>query len=210
MNLMELWNEIWKSSVLIIIGMFLLRLAGRKSISQMTVPTTVIMVSIGTVIVQPIANKSIWMAVAAAAVFILILITVEISQVKWNHFEKVFRGSSVIVIRDGKLLPEDLKKIRLTVDQLEMKLRQASISRISDVKTATIETNGQLGYELIEDAKPVTLNQIKDLLVAYFPSNGLVPDIDVKHKHKESNSEDINLFQELKHNQRHINDDHLQ
>ncbi|WP_186328358.1 hypothetical protein [Paenibacillus sp. 32O-W] len=49
---------IWKSAILVIAGMVLLRIAGRKSISQMSVATTVIMISIGTTIVQPLANKS--------------------------------------------------------------------------------------------------------------------------------------------------------
>ncbi|KAA2297616.1 DUF421 domain-containing protein, partial [Clostridioides difficile] len=38
---------IWKSVLLVLIGMILLRIAGRKSISQMSVATTVIMISIG-------------------------------------------------------------------------------------------------------------------------------------------------------------------
>ncbi|WP_419889560.1 hypothetical protein [Paenibacillus xylanexedens] len=43
--------------------MILLRIAGRKSISQMSVATTVIMISIGTTIVQPIANHELGKAI---------------------------------------------------------------------------------------------------------------------------------------------------
>lgn len=52
------WAWTWKSVVLVIAGMVLLRIAGRKSISQMSVATTVIMISIGTTIVQPIAKSN--------------------------------------------------------------------------------------------------------------------------------------------------------
>ncbi|WP_334074650.1 MULTISPECIES: YetF domain-containing protein [Paenibacillus] len=51
---------------------------------------------------------------------------------------------------------------------MEINLRQAGIQWHSDVKTATIDPNGQLGYELIEDAGPVTLKQMRDLLDQYF------------------------------------------
>ncbi len=44
------------------------------------------------------------------------------------------------MIRDGKLFPEELGKLRFTTDQLEMKLRLAGITDVQDVKTATIET----------------------------------------------------------------------
>ncbi|KUP22694.1 hypothetical protein AWJ19_24610 [Paenibacillus sp. DMB5] len=59
MDMNEIWNEVWKALVLIIFGMLLLRLAGRKSISQMTIPTTIAMISIGTIIVEPIVDQPI-------------------------------------------------------------------------------------------------------------------------------------------------------
>ncbi|AWB46895.1 DUF421 domain-containing protein [Paenibacillus sp. CAA11] len=147
--------------------MLLLRLAGRKSISQMTIPTTVIMVSIGTVIVQPIADRSIWMALIAASTFVVLLLIIEAVQLKWNGFEQFMRSRALVVIQNGQLQTQTLKRLRLTVDQLEMKLRQAGIQKIEDVKTATIESNGQLGYELTEEAKPVTLKQLRNMLELY-------------------------------------------
>ncbi|MCF7752841.1 DUF421 domain-containing protein [Paenibacillus xylanexedens] len=59
---------IWKSVLLVLVGMILLRIAGRKSISQMSVVTTVIMISIGTTIVQPIANHELGKAIGSATV----------------------------------------------------------------------------------------------------------------------------------------------
>ncbi|WP_339251066.1 DUF421 domain-containing protein [Paenibacillus sp. FSL P2-0136] len=163
----EIWSEIWKALVLIIVGMLVLRLAGRKSISQMTIPTTIAMISIGTIIVQPIADHSILITIVAAAVFIIVLILVEWLQVRWNAFERLIKGPAVIVIAEGQLQPKNLRKLRLTVDELEMSLRGQGISRLSDVKTATIEPNGQLGYELQDSAKPVTMAQVEALFATY-------------------------------------------
>ncbi|MDQ0196622.1 DUF421 domain-containing protein [Paenibacillus wynnii] len=208
MNFREILDEVWKSFVVIITGMLLLRLAGRKSISQMTVPTTVIMVSIGTVIVQPIANKSIWMAIIAATTFIFILVLVEFLQIKSNGIEKFIRGSSVIVIKNGELQVEELKKHRLTVDQLEMKLRQNGITHIKDLKTVTIETNGHIGYELLDHAKPITIQQMTLLLDSYFrtsPRTNSFPEIDVS-----TNKEDPSLFDELHEEQKHSVEEELQ
>lgn len=54
--------------------------------------------------------------------------------------------------------------MRLTVDQLEMQLRLHGASSIQDVKSATLEANGQLGIELTEDAKPLTVRDLKKLI----------------------------------------------
>ncbi len=170
-NYYEVWEEFWKSCVVIIGAMVLLRIAGRKSISQMTIPTTVIMISIGTVIVQPIADKSIWLALVAAVTFITILLLMEYLELKWSWFENLMRGRAVTVIREGRLQEHELKKLRMTVDQLEMKLRQTGIARFEDIKTLTVETNGLIGYEYMPEAQPVTFGQVKALMEQYWGSN---------------------------------------
>ncbi|GIP39723.1 hypothetical protein J31TS4_30030 [Paenibacillus sp. J31TS4] len=158
------WAWIWKSVLLLLAGMALLRIAGRKSISQMTVATTVIVISIGTTIVQPIANNHMSIAVGSAFVFILSLLVVEYLQVKFPWIERCVTGQSKVVIENGKPLDSNLRTMRMTVDQLESQLRLLGISNIQDVKTATLEPNGQLGYELMPHAKPVTMGDLERLL----------------------------------------------
>lgn len=155
---------IWDSFILIIAAMILLRIAGRKSIAQMSVVTTVIIISIGTTIVQPIANHNIYKAVGSAAIFIATLLIIEYLQVKFNWFEKIMTGTSKIVIENGHIIHENLRSLRMTVDQLELKLREKGISNITDVKNATMETNGQLGYELMHHARPVTNGDLEKWL----------------------------------------------
>lgn len=161
---------IWKSFLLIISGILLLRISGRKSISQMTLAQTVVMISIGTIIVQPIVEKSVFKAIAAAAIFVAANIILEYLELKFNIFEKFVTGKSKIVIENGKLNIQNLKKLRLTVDQLEMRMRNQGITKIEDVKTGTLEPNGQLGYELNDDAKPLTVGEFKKLLELHLPA----------------------------------------
>lgn len=51
---------IWKAIVIVIGGVLILRLAGRKSISQLTVAQTVMMVAVGSLIIQPVGDRNIW------------------------------------------------------------------------------------------------------------------------------------------------------
>ncbi|QUH27229.1 DUF421 domain-containing protein [Serpentinicella alkaliphila] len=136
----------WESVILVIAGIILLRISGCKSISQMTISQTVVMISIGSIIIQPIVETSVWKTVVAAVIFITFLIFVEHIQVKSNLMENFLMGKAKVVIQEGGLVVENMKKLRFTVDQLEMRLSQQGISsNITDVKVATIEANGQLG-----------------------------------------------------------------
>ncbi len=74
-------------------------------------------------------------------------------------------GKATPVIRDGRVISANLRKLRMSVDQLEARLRENAISSLSDVKkSATIEMSGQLGYELVRDAKPVTVGELELIL----------------------------------------------
>lgn len=161
---------VWQTAFLILSGILLLRIAGRKSISQMTLAQTVVMISLGTIIVQPIVEKSMWKAIAGAAIFVAAIVILEYLQLKFNFFEKFITGKSKVIIQNGQLNIKTLKKLRLTVDQLEMRLRNKGITKLEDVKYATIEPNGQLGYELQDDAKPLTVGEFKKILNDYLPA----------------------------------------
>jgi uncharacterized membrane protein YcaP (DUF421 family) len=158
------FNWIWKAILIVIVGTHILRIAGRKSISQLTVPQTVIMISIGTLMIQPVSNRSIWVTFMIALILVLVLMALEYFQVKSDKLERFITGKEIIVINNGVIDEQNLKKLRLTVDQLEIRLRQANIARISDVKIATIEPSGLLGYMLHDYAQPATKQDIQTLL----------------------------------------------
>lgn len=159
---MEL-DWIWNSILVVIGGTLLLRIAGRKSISQMTLAQVVIMIGIGSLLIEPVSGESIWTTLAVGLILVLTLVIMEYAQMKSDKFEKFITGQSKIIIEDGKLNEQNLRKLRFTVDQLEMKLRQHNVAVISDVRWATLEPNGQVGYELKEEAQPVTKKEFLQL-----------------------------------------------
>lgn len=154
---------IWKAVLIIGAGVMLLRTAGRRSISQMTISQTVIMISIGTLLIQPVSGKNIWITLATAALLILTLLFLEYIQIKWDVAESFLTGRAKIVIENGVIHQQNLKKLKLSMDKLEMRLRQSGIENIHDVRWATIEPSGQIGYALTESKKAATKEDIEQL-----------------------------------------------
>jgi uncharacterized membrane protein YcaP (DUF421 family) len=160
---MEL-DWIWKAALIVLVGTVLLRVAGRKSISQMTLAQTVLMIAIGSLLIQPIATENVWVTFGVGAMLVLTLVLLEFGQLKFDFIEKLITGKSVILIEDGMIRKSNLAKLRLTVDQLEMQLRQKNVTKMSDVKWATLEPNGQLGYTLKDSAQPATKQDHQKLI----------------------------------------------
>lgn len=153
-----------KTFLVFIVGTFILRLGGRKSISQMTISQTIVMIGLGSLLVQPLADKGLLVTFGVALVLVIFMIVSEVLQVHQDRLESLISGKAVIVIEDGTLNLKSLKKLRLTIDKLETRLRQVGISSIDDVKHATIEVSGQLGYELKDHKKPLTLEDFIQLM----------------------------------------------
>ncbi|MBB3126207.1 uncharacterized membrane protein YcaP (DUF421 family) [Paenibacillus rhizosphaerae] len=177
---------VWQSAVVALAGILLLRISGRKSISQMTVPQVTILLIVGTVLGSQVSGKGLGWTLLASAVMIVVLMLNEWLAVKWNRAEKVLKGGAVPVIENGKMLTSNMKRLRLTVDDLEKRLRLLGISRIEDVRTGTVENNGELGYELMPWAKPVTMGELEKILKANFPQ-----------MHVPESPEERNIFREV-------------
>ncbi|MCM3410619.1 DUF421 domain-containing protein [Metabacillus litoralis] len=190
---------IWKSVIIVIGGTILLRIAGRKSISQMTLAQVVIMIGIGSLLVQPLVGKNVWTTLVVGLTLVLTLVLVEFTQIKSDKLEKFISGKAKILIKDGKLQEDQLKKLRLSVDLLEMKLRQSNVNKMEDIKYATLEPNGQIGFELKENKKPATkedINMILQEIQQIKQSMGFIP-LDLNMQQNQSSTQDTTLFTEI-------------
>ena len=171
------FNWIWQTILIFFVGTLILRIGGRKSISQMTISQTVVMIGLGSLLIQPITGNGLFITFIAAFILSILMIITEYLEIKVDFLESLFTGKAIIVIQNGTLNIKNLKKLRLSIDKLETRLRQVGISSIDDVKYATLEVSGQIGYELKENKKLVTkedfnilmseISQIKEELGIY-------------------------------------------
>ena len=158
------FHWIWQTILIFYGGRLILRLAGRKSISQMTITQVVVMIGIGSLLIQPIAEEGVFRTLAVGVLITLLMILTEYLEVKFDKLETISTGKAKIVIENGQLNIKNLKKLRMSVDRLETRLRQSGISSIEDVKHATVEVSGLLGYELKEHKKPMTKEDFQTLM----------------------------------------------
>lgn len=164
-----MWKIIGVSLLMACIGTVILRLSGRKSISQMSVPQLAVIISLGTILGGEMSGKGLGKTILAVLSFVGFLVVTEWITMKSNRAEKVLKGMAIPVISDGRILVDQLKGLRMTVDDLEKRLRIAGIERVEDIQTGTIESNGDFGYLLMPHARPVTMGDLERILRESFP-----------------------------------------
>lgn len=180
---------ILKPIVLYLVAVILLKITGRRSISQMTISQTILIISLGHIIVEPFADKDVTKTIIVAVIFTILLILFEVFEYYFKGFEKAVVGKEKDIINYGVIDQKNMKKLRLTEAELYSRLRQKGINQIADIKKATLEPNGELGYELTEAAQPITVADMEYIM------NKILS--------KQNNSfEQINLVEELKNKDR--------
>ncbi len=150
--------------LILFVGFVLLRISGKKTVSEMTGLEIITLLAMASMIGHAVSGDGLWKTILTICTFVALLIAVQFLAVKFDIVEKLFMGKATIVIQDGRILTQNLKKLRMSVDQLEAKLREKGIASFADVKTGTIEMDGQLGYELIRQAKPLTIGDFEKLM----------------------------------------------
>ena len=88
-------------------------------------------------------------------------IVVSIIEIKFKKARLVTNGEPIIVIKDGMIMENSLRKTMLDMDTLNSLLRQKDVFSIKDVDYAIFETSGRLSVMKKESKQPVTKGDIQ-------------------------------------------------
>lgn len=153
-------NIIWESIILTLTGIIVLKMTGSTSVSQMTRAEIIIVVSIGRIIVEPVLSRKVVPSLFAAIIFASILLTIHFFELKSRKVEQFLNGSSIIIVENGEIV----KRIWCRQNVRTTTLYAIKRKRIHDVKSlqqVTAEPNGRIGYQLIKEAQPITLEMLE-------------------------------------------------
>ncbi|MGG2015204.1 DUF421 domain-containing protein [Bacillus sp. S10(2024)] len=160
-------NIAFESIILISTGIIVLKFAGSKSLSQMTRAEIIVVVSIGRIIVEPVLSKKLGPTILVACIFSAVLLIIHYLELKSRKVERFLDGNTIVIIRDGQILKDNLKRAKMTEQQLFMHLRGQGIHDIQTLQQATAEPNGRIGYQLNAQAQPVTREVLEKVLRQY-------------------------------------------
>ncbi|TYQ12664.1 UNVERIFIED_CONTAM: uncharacterized membrane protein YcaP (DUF421 family) [Acetivibrio alkalicellulosi] len=154
--------EIINSSIRVLIGYLMLlvftRLMGRKMVSQITFFDFVLAIIIGSVVANMAVNfeSPVISGVTSLAVLTLMTVLLQFSMLKSLFLRKLIDFESIVVIENGKINAENLKKTRLRIDNLLMMLREQNAFNVADVEFAVLETDGKLSVLKKSHKLPLT------------------------------------------------------
>ena len=123
-----------------------MRLMGKREIGELTPIDLVVSLMIAELGVLIIEDKSIGLIKGIIPIFTLVGVEILVSylSLKNDLVRKWVNGTPAVLIKNGKIIKEEMKKNRYTTHDLLTQLREKDIFNISDVEFAVLETSGEL------------------------------------------------------------------
>jgi len=139
-----------------------LRLTGKRQIGQLEPIELVLMMLLSDLASVPMQDFGIPLLYGVIPIVTLLALSTLLSYISLRsiRFRSLMCGEPTIIIRDGKLLQDAMRRNRLTVDELLESLRSQGVCDLTTVKYAVLETNGRLSVLPCASQQPVTPRQL--------------------------------------------------
>jgi uncharacterized membrane protein YcaP (DUF421 family) len=131
----------------------LTRVVGRRELSSLEPFDLIMLVMIGDLVQQGITQNdfSITGMLLVGSTVALMTVLVSYTSFRFPRLRPVLEGEPVIVVEDGRPIERNLRRNRITFDELAAAARQEGIARIADVRWAVLETSGVISFVKRDD-----------------------------------------------------------
>ncbi|MCI9391210.1 MAG: DUF421 domain-containing protein [Oscillospiraceae bacterium] len=147
-----------RTVILYFILMIGLRLMGKRQIGELEPSELVLTLIISDLAAVPMQDFGIPLVNGLFPIATLLCLSMLLSffSLKSIRFRALVCGRPTVIIREGKVLQQNMARNRFTVDELLEQLRSQGYSDLSAVKYAILETSGQVSVLPYTKASPIT------------------------------------------------------
>lgn len=135
----------------------ILRLMGKREVGELSVIDIVVFVIIAEVAAFALDSPDEKLINSILPMFVLLIIQFVSSYIslKNKKFRDIVDGDTTVIIRDGHILEEEMRKQRYNLDDLFQQLREKEVGSVFEVAYAFLEPSGNLAVFKHGDTAPV-------------------------------------------------------
>jgi uncharacterized membrane protein YcaP (DUF421 family) len=127
---------------------FLIRVMGRRELSSLSPIDLVLLIVLGDAIQQGLTQDDYSVTGAVIAVSTIAAVQVLISYVSFRsrRARRVLEGEPIVVVQGGKLIERNMKRERITEDELAEAMRKQQIAAVDSVAWGILESDGTISF----------------------------------------------------------------
>lgn len=124
------------------------RVIGRRELSSLEPFDLILLIVLGDLIQQGVTQSdySFTGLVLAGGTFTLLTVAVSYLVFRFRRVRPLFEAEPLILVQDGRLIERNLRRERLTPEELAAEARLQQIPSLADVRWAVLETSGKISF----------------------------------------------------------------
>jgi uncharacterized membrane protein YcaP (DUF421 family) len=124
------------------------RAVGRRELSSLEPFDLILLVVIGDLVQQGVTQSDYSMTGAIVVVSTIALLTVAMSYLsfRFRGLRPVLEGEPLVLLEDGRPIERNLRRERITVEELAAAAREQQIGSLEAVHLAVLETSGHISF----------------------------------------------------------------
>ncbi|MFB5267677.1 DUF421 domain-containing protein [Paenibacillus enshidis] len=195
---MPQWALVILHTLVAIVVLFVMtKLLGKRQVSQLSLFEYITGITIGSLAAYiPLESRETWyLGVISLVVWSLVSLVIEYVQIKSKKFRDTVDGTGTVLIKDGKVLEDHLRKERVTMDELMSQLRRKGAFKVADVEFAVMENSGEINILLTKENQPLTPKMIGLALAPEKEPQSIVVDGEIQERELSEASKDKKWLQ---------------
>jgi uncharacterized membrane protein YcaP (DUF421 family) len=128
--------------------LLLTRVIGRRELSALQPFDLILLIILGDAVQQGLTQDDYSLTGAFLVIGTFAVLQVFVSWVgyRFPRARPVLEGAPIIVVQDGEVIERNLRRERLTVEEIAEEARSQHIAHLADVRWAVLETNGNISF----------------------------------------------------------------
>jgi uncharacterized membrane protein YcaP (DUF421 family) len=124
------------------------RVIGRRELSQLAPFDIILLIVAGDAIQQGLTQDdySLTGAVLVVGTFAILQLITSYSSFRIERLRPLLEGEPIVIIQNGQILDRNLKRERLTEEEVAEEARQQQISSLDQVEWAVLENSGKISF----------------------------------------------------------------
>jgi uncharacterized membrane protein YcaP (DUF421 family) len=137
-----------RAAVVFAFVLLLTRVIGKRELGTLEPFDLILLIVLGDALQQGLTQDDYSLTGAILVVGTIAILQVFVSWLSYRfpRTRPILEGEPVIVVQDGKVIERNLKRERLTVEEISEEARKQQIAHLSDIRFAVLETSGQLSF----------------------------------------------------------------
>jgi uncharacterized membrane protein YcaP (DUF421 family) len=137
-----------RAAVVFVLILILTRVLGARELSQLEPFDLILLVVIGDLIQQGVtqSDQSVTGAMLAVTTIALLAVATSFLSYRFRRLRPVLEGEPVVLISDGRVIDRNLRRERITLDEIAAQARLQQIASLTDVRWAVLETSGRISF----------------------------------------------------------------